>query len=311
MQYLEQLRYDRRSSMNQPAFRAVTRPGTVRRICALALLLAASGACSRKESDEPPVATPTFTMSRDRVAIGSPVKLTYKFQVAADAKIDGDYWVFVHLLDPQGEQMWTEDHMPPTPTSRWKPGETIEYQRMVFVPNYPYIGEATVRLGLYSPQTGKRLALSAQEISRREYVVGKFQLLPQSENVFLIYKEGWHPAEVAPDNPASEWQWTQKRALISFRNPKKDSTFYLEYDARTDLFNPPQQVTVKIGEQVIGTFAATSRDKALITLPVSAAQFGSGDMAEVSIEVDRTFQPGGGDTRELGIRVFHAFIEPK
>ena len=250
-------------------------------------------------------------MSRDRVAIGSPVKLTYKFQVAPDAKIDGDYWVFVHMLDPQGEQMWTEDHMPPTPTSRWKPGETIEYQRMVFVPNYPYIGEATVRLGLYSPQTGKRLALSAQEISRREYVVGKFQLLPQSENVFLIYKEGWHPAEVAPDNPASEWQWTQKRALISFRNPKKDSTFYLEYDARTDLFNPPQQVTVKIGEQVIGTFAATSRDKALMTFPVSAAQFGSGDMAEVSIEVDRTFQPGGGDTRELGIRVFHAFIEPK
>jgi hypothetical protein len=34
-------------------------------------------------------------------------------------------------------------------------------------------------------------------------------------------------------------------------------------------------------------------------------------MAEIVIQVDRTFTPGGGDTRELGIRVFHAFVEPK
>ena len=250
-------------------------------------------------------------MARERVAIGSPVKLTYKFQVAPDAKIDGDYWVFVHVLDPQGEQMWTEDHMPPTPTSKWKPGETVEYHRTVFVPNFPYIGEATVRLGLYSPQTGRRLPLSGQQISRCEYQGGKFQLLPQSENVFLIYKEGWHPPEVAADNPASEWQWTQKRAVISFRNPKKDSTLYLEYDARADLFKPPQQVTVRSGDHVVGTFTATSRDKTLMMFPLTAAQLGTGDMTEVSIESDRTFQPGGGDTRELGVRVFHAFIEPK
>jgi hypothetical protein len=34
-------------------------------------------------------------------------------------------------------------------------------------------------------------------------------------------------------------------------------------------------------------------------------------MAELVINVDRTFSPGGGDNRELGIRVFHAFVEPK
>ena len=80
-----------------------------------------------------------------------------------------------------------------------------------------------------------------------EYLVAKFQLQPQSENIFLIYKDGWHPAEVATDNAASEWQWTKKTATISFKNPKKDSTFYLEFDARSDLFTPPQQVTVRIG----------------------------------------------------------------
>jgi hypothetical protein len=276
---------------------------------ALALLVAPALGCSREETTGPPVATPSLTLGRDRVAIGSPVKFTYKFQVAPDAKIPGDYIVFVHVLDPEGEKLWDDDHLPPTPTSRWKPGETIEYSRTVFVPNYPYIGEANVRLGLYQKET--RLPLSGTEVSRREYVVAKFQLLPQSENVFLIYKQGWHPAEVAADNPASEWQWTQERATISFRNPKKDATFYLEHDARIDLFSPPQQVTVLVGGQPIGAFSADTKDKKLVTFPVEAAQFGSGEMSEVALEIDKTFQPGGADTRKLGIRVFHTFIEPK
>ena len=280
--------------------------------CALLVGVIAStvvSACRGKGEETPPVAAVSVSMSRDRVAIGSPVKMTYRFDVAQGAKIDGDYRVFVHVLDPDGERLWDDDHLPAVPTSQWTPGQHIEYARTVFAPNYPYIGEARVRVGLY--RDDQRLPLSGNVVSRREYEVAKFQLLPQSENIFLIYKEGWHPAEVAADNPASEWQWTQKAGTISFRNPKKDATFYLEYDARTDLFNPPQQVTIRMGGQTIGTFPATSRERALMTFPVSAAQFGTGDMSELVIEVDKTFKPGGGDPRELGLRVFHAFVEPK
>ena len=78
---------------------------------------------------------------------------------------------------------------------------------------------------------------------------------------------GWHPAEVDAANPNSEWQWTQKRAAFSFRNPKKDASFYLEYDARTDLFTPPQQVTIRIGDAVLTTFAADSRERKLLIIP--------------------------------------------
>jgi hypothetical protein len=271
--------------------------------------IACAPACSRKPDAEPPVATPTITMSRERVAIGSPVKFTYRFDVAEGARIDGDYMVFVHVLDPDGEQLWNDDHAPSVPTSKWQGGQRVEYTRTVFVPNYPYIGEAQVRIGLYLQQS--RLPLSGNEVSRREYAVARFQLLPQSENIFLIYKDGWHPAEVAADNPASEWQWTQKAGTISFRNPKKDATFYLEYDARVDVFTPPQQVVLRIGSQTIGTFPASSKERTLLTFPISAAQFGTGDIAELVIEVDKIFKPGNSDLRELGIRVFHAFIEPK
>ena len=278
---------------------------------AAAAMLVTLGACSKKQDNLPPVATPSLTLNTDRVPIGSVVRLTYRFQVEPNAHIDKNYWVFVHVLDAEGEQMWTDDHLPPTPTSAWQPGQTVEYTRTVFVPNYPYIGEATVRLGLYDQNTGTRLALKGQDAARREYVVAKFQVLPSSENVALLYKEGWHQAEVDSKNPGIEWQWTGKSATIEFRNPKKDATLYLQYDARSDQFNPPQQVRISVGDQTIAEFAAGARDATLKTIPITAAQLGTSDTVDLVISVDRTFKPGGADPRELGLRVYHTYLDVK
>jgi hypothetical protein len=297
LQRLQQLRYDSRDSMKKTAA-----------ILASALLCG-TGACSSDEPAEPPVATPSLTLNKTRAAIASPLQLTYRFEVLPNAAIDGDYTVFVHVLEPGGEKLWQDDHQPAIPTSQWKPGQTVEYSRTVFVPNYPYLGDAEIRLGLYNP-SGKRLPLNGREMSRREYVVGNLHLLPQSENIFLVYKD-WHPSEVDASDPAIEWQWSKGASTLSFRNPKRESTLYLEWDARIDLFNPPQQVAIKVNGQPLTSFAADSKDKVLRTFPISAEQLGPGDMAEITIEVDRTFKPGGSDTRELGIRVYHAFIEPK
>jgi hypothetical protein len=278
--------------------------------CGCILALALPG-CRRKEAGEPPVASPSLTLDRNRVAIGSPLKLTYRFDVAGNASFDADYWVFVHVLEPEGDLLWTDDHQPPVPTSTWKPGQKVEYTRTVFVPNYPFIGPATIRLGLYNASTKRRLTLAGEEVSRREYLVSRLELLPQSENIFLIYKDGWHAAEVSAEDPTVEWQWTKKAATISFRNPRTDSTFYLEYAARVDKFNPPQNVTVRMNGQLLATFAADAKTKTLLTFPVQADQLGSSDISELVLDVDRTFTPGGPDPRELGIQVFHTFVGPK
>src|SRR5687767_6863992 len=106
---------------------------------ALAAFAAAVSACSAPAENVAPVATPTVTVSRADPAIGSPVDMTYRFAVAADApSFNESYWVFVHFLDTDGELMWTDDHQPPTPTTQWRPGETIEYTRTMFVPKFPY-----------------------------------------------------------------------------------------------------------------------------------------------------------------------------
>jgi len=278
------------------------------RIVARRIVCAALGAalvgiigCGKSKDNGPAVATPSLTLSKDRVPIGSVVNLTYKFQVDPNAHFDKSYWVFMHVLDSEGEQMWTDDHEPPTPTTAWQPGQTIQYTRTV--------GEATARLGLYDRDSGQRLTLNGQDAGRHEYVVAKFQVLPSSENVALLNKGGWHPAEVDPKNPGNEWQWTGKEATIEFRNPKKDAVFYLEYDARSDQFTPPQQVTVSVEGKPVAQFPADARNATLKTFPITAADMGNSETVTLTIAVDRTFKPGGGDARELGIRVYHAFLD--
>jgi hypothetical protein len=123
----------------------------------LGVLAIVAAACSGDESAGPAVATPTLTLSKSAAAIGSPVGMTYRFDVAQDASIDGDYLVFMHVIGPDGEKLWQDDHAPAVPTSQWKPGQTVEYDRLVFVPNYPYIGKADIRVGLYDPASETRL----------------------------------------------------------------------------------------------------------------------------------------------------------
>jgi hypothetical protein len=286
-------------------------------VVALAVVAATAG-CRRKEPPTPPVATPSVTLSHDRVPLGSPLDITYRFEVAADAPpFAEDYRVFVGVVDPDEELMWTDDHNPEIPTSQWKPGQKLEYTRTVFVPVYPYVGDASIHMGLYSPTTKKRLSLSGQDVGQHAYRVAKLQLLPQTENVFTVFKEGWHGPETPPDNTTVEWQWTKKAGTLAFRNPKKDSLFYLDLDNPSMTFPEGQHVQVTLGNTVISDFTLPPDKRALYKIPLPAVQLGSEDMAELKIAVDKTFvpalQPGATnkDPRELGVRVFHAFVEAK
>lgn len=282
------------------------------KIAVLSLLALAGttlAACDKKDT-APPVANASFSASKDRVALGGPIDFTFQFDVLADIK--DDYKVLVHVVNPDGDTLWIDDHDPTVPTSQWKAGQKIQYTRQRFVPVVPFTGEATVRVGLYKGD--ERLPLQGIEPDQRTYKVGAIQLLPQSENVFLIYKSGWHSPEFAPNN-TSEWQWTQKSGVVNFKNPRKDVTLYLASDARADLFTPAQQVTIVVGGKPVMTFAAGDSVETLRKFPITAAQLGDADMVELRLDIDKTFvlaQLGKGtDSRELGIRVMHIFVEPK
>jgi hypothetical protein len=186
----------------------------------------------------------------------------------------------------------------------------------MFVPIYPYMGPTTVLMGLYSQASDSRLPLAGQNNGQRAYTVGKLELLPQTENILVIYKDGWHPAETPPDNAAVEWQWTKKEATLSVRNPKKDVTFYLHLDS-PGVFNEPQQVTVSVGGQTIDSFTIHPHEELIRKPTITAAQLGTGDVVDLKISVDKSYVPAvitngaNRDPRELGVRVFHAYVQPK
>ena len=286
--------------------------------CVLAVLAIASvSGCRRSEAPEPGVATPSITLAHDKVPLGSPIDISYKFVVAPDAQpFKENYRVFVGVVDTDGQLMWADDHDPEVPTTTWKPNQTIAYTRTTFVPIYPYVGDAEIHMGLYSAQTQKRVSLIGDDVGKRAYKVARLQLQPQTENVFTQFKEGWHPAEVAEHNALVEWQWTKKAATLAFKNPKKDAIFYLDLDNPGGAFEEPQHVRISIGDRTLDEFTLTPKRQVLKKCPISAAQFGGDDVVELRIDVDKTFVPAllaasnSKDPRELGVRVFHAFIQP-
>jgi len=259
--------------------------------------------------------TPTVTMSRPKVVLGTPVDMTYKFVVANDAKFAADERVMVHFGDQDEQLMYTDDHDPPKPTRSWKPGETIEYTRTFFTPVYPYVGEATVEVGMFSANEKYRVPMAAIDTGHRSYKVAKFTLLPQTEGVQLIYNEGFHAVEGAAANGVG-WHWTKRDATFAVKNPKKDSILYLDVDNPTALLNAPQQVTVALGGVTIDQFTLMPEKGMLRKTSIPASAWGGADNVELKLSVDKTFipaqlAPSAKDPRELGIRVLHAAVVPQ
>ena len=290
------------------------------RYAALVILIVAPGLCAASCDDagaEDPVAAFTVQLDRTEVPLGGPVNLAVQFVVAPTHEaLAEDYRVLVHFLDDNGEMMWADDHDPATPTSRWQPGQTISYTRPVRIPMYPYIGEAVVAVGLYSATTGQRLPLAGEDLGQREYRGTVVTLVPQSESSFLMYQDGWHEDEYNQDGN-ERWRWTTERAGLSFRNPGSDAVLYLELDGRADLFDPPQHVVIRLGDEVVHENTIDSAELQFLEVMLSEEQMGESEMVTVSLEVDQTFVPSSipgappGDDRDLGVRVFYSFLEPQ
>jgi hypothetical protein len=296
--------------MGMHTYATARRAGVVAALCALA------AACGAPADTTPAQGSLAVSLSRARVALGSPVDITYKFTLAGDASSLGTRKVFVHFVDADGEQMWTDDHDPPTATSTWKAGQTVEYTRTVFAPVYPYVGQARVVAGLYDPASADRVKLTGTDVGGRAYDAAQFEVLPQTENTFLIFKDGWHPVEAAADNSMVEWQWTKKEATLAFRNPRRDAVLFFQADNPGTAATAATKVEIRLGDQVLATVALAAAVP-VQKIPLPAAAMGGGDMVELRLMVDQTFVPAlepgmqSNDPRELGARVFHAFVQPQ
>ena len=157
------------------------------------------------------------------------------------------------------------------------------------------------------------MALKGEDTGMREYKVAKMELLPQTENIFLVYKEGWHNPESSPQNPSLERTWTKKDALVSFKNPKKDIVVYLEADTNAKAFDAPPVLTVAVGGKTGVTVPSTNSEVFLKKIRVKAADLGTEEWVDLRLAMNQSFVPklqgrSTEDDRELGLLVYHLYV---
>jgi len=275
-------------------------------------------ACNRAPVDNAkPVASASVSVSPAVVASGMPVELDVKFAVAPDAPpFQEDYTVFVHVVDGDGRMIGAADHAPPTPTKEWRAGSTIAYKQAGYAPVSDYVGDATFVVGLYSKSSGERLPLAGEAIEPRAVKAGSFEIRERSEPYAVIYREGWHAAE-APEGSGIEWRWSTKSSTLMFANPKRSVELTLELDQPNKVFSVPQHVEIRLGDSVVDDFDLEPGAPLVRKIALSPDRLGDGQTVELAVVPDKTFVPArlaalqSTDTRQLGVRVFRAFVQPK
>ena len=262
-----------------------------------------------------PVAIVRLAVDRGRVPLGASVDLTIQFDVAPNFEpLAEDYRVFLQLNDDEERILWTVEHAPAVPTSAWQPGQSIQYTERIRIPPYPYIGPATLAIGLHSPGSGARLALAGNHLGEFAYRVATLIVDPPHESSFLVYEEGWHQIEFNVFD-RSEWRWTTERAVLSFLNPRQPVRFMLGIQGRPGLFEQPQRLSLVAAERTLDEVTVDTNEPVHLDYVFAAADLGADDVVRLELLVDQTFRPAdfgasSADTRELGLRVFDASVEP-
>ena len=275
---------------------------------------AGASGCGRRQTAEVNDIVPRFEVNRGRAPLGSAIEITYTWQVETTAKkLAQDHRAFVHFVDPHGVMLFEDDHTPIPPVTGWEPGKSYSYTRTKFIPVYPYVGEVDVRIGLAPVGKGERVMLKGEDAGLREFKVARIELLPQTENIFLVYKEGWHHPESSPQNPSLERTWTKKDALISFKNPKKDVVVYLEADTNAKAFDAPPVLTLAVNNKTGLAIPIANSEVFMRKVRIKAADLGQQEWVDLRLAVNQSFVPklkgvNTHDDRELGVLVYHLYV---
>jgi len=139
------------------------------------------------------------------------------------------------------------------------------------------------------------------------------ELLPQTENIFLVYKDGWHSPESSPQNPTLERTWTKKDAVVSFKNPKKDIVVYLEADTNYKAFDQPPVLTMAVAGKSGVAVPIANSEVFLEKVRVKAQDLGNDEWVDLRLSMNQSFVPklkgvNTHDERELGLLVYHLYV---
>ena len=274
-------------------------------------------ACGGSDQPTPPVANASLRVNRDAAPLGSPIDITYKFVVASDAKFDEDYRVMLHVVDADDELMWTDDHDPPTPTTQWKPGQTVEYTRTGVRPHLPvrrrsHASSRVVFPEDADPADARGRGRGAARLPGRQAAAPAAEREPLHRLQGRVASGGSRRAQRVGLSGSGPRSRRRSRSGTRRRTPPS----FWTVDQPGGVFNENAAGDGHAGQHRQSISSSSRRKNELLRrIPLKADQMGAAEMAELQVTVDKTFVPmqisGGAskDPRELGVRVFHAFIQ--
>jgi hypothetical protein len=272
---------------------------------AVTLAIAAT-ACAKEDAPASVAGAVTVTPQRASIEAGAPIDIEYRFARRSNAPpFPADVWVFVHAVDGAGTLLWTDDHEPPTAPSTWGNAD-VTYRRTMFVPRSAAPGRIRLEAGLFSRGDGVRIPIAAANPS-----ASGFDVAPASNDLFVVFGDGWHAAERVEQQQANEWRWSKGDARLSFRRPSRDAVLSLEIDQPVTQVGR-QAVELRAGSDLLATLDVQPGARRIYAVPIAVARLGSGSTAELNVHVQPTFVPAAAgnsqDTRELGVRVFNVHV---
>ena len=204
--------------------------------------------------------------------------------------------------------------MPAPPPTTWEPNKTYTYQRTIFIPIYPYVGQVQVAMGLYPPSgKGERVGLKGEDAGPAGVQGGHAgAAAPDREHLPGLQGRLAQPGVLA-QNPSLERTWTKKDALVPFKNPKKDVVVYLEADTNYKAFDAPPVLTLAVGNKSGLVIPIENSEVFLKKMRVKAADLGNEEWVDLRLAMNQSFVPKAKgvnthDDRELGVMVYHLYV---
>jgi len=287
----------------------------VKTFCAMGLALVLLISCG-KGSDSHGVKL-GLTIQPDVITDFLYMKINYQYQLSDDFKpFTRDYAVFVHFWRTRSKEMLIQDdHVPEVLPSKWRPGQKINYSRVLFIPKFldeidiDFEGyeEIRVTVGLWDPDSvdDEKIVLFRKTIKVHPASVAA----PE-----IVFAEGWNNVETDDriDNPRERrWQWTTRKAVCVIENPKKESTLIIQGGVDKSKI-PDQKVMIRINDTLLEEFIPETAkfEKRYLLTP---DQMGDDYEFRLTLETDKAFvpamlEPKISDKRELGLQIYFLYF---
>ena len=132
----------------------------------------------------------------------------------------------------------------------------------------------------------------------------QFDLQSASVPMFA-FGEGWQEPEYKPETGLA-WRWMGPRSALWVRPVGRDVELTIRSESPLVYFDRPPQVRVTVDGESIAELSPGADFTWQVTLPAARLASAAG---RVAIESSESFVPGGGDLRQLALRIYEIRVD--